>query len=274
MNKFFNESSLQRFNTLAFPLVFLWSISLCGAIFLPSSTYERFAYPFEPFFEIFHLGEKLALSDLSPAVHTKTITLTTLVPYPHRLKGIYRAHSGSYASIYDGKETLIVPLKGTYKGVFHLIGLNDTSAIFQGYGKTYRLRLGKDDNLSRWERVTRSVSTPLEKTAKENRPHVIAYQSVMNQVNNMRNIHKSIDISESRNGSKFMGYRINAIAPDSIFSQLGLQKGDVIYAVNNQKLESFGDVLMIYGRIPQFRSIRLTVQRNNLPKEIVYEIIR
>jgi general secretion pathway protein C len=274
MNKFFNESSLQRFNKLAFPLVFLWSISLFGAIFLPTCTYERFTYPFEPFFEIFHFGEKLALSDLTSAVHTKTVTLTTLVPYPHRIKGIYRSQTGSFASIYDGKETLIVPLKGTYKGVFRLIGLNDTSAIFQGYGKTYRLRLGKDDNLSRWERLTRSVSTSLEKTAKENLPHAIAYQRVMKQVHDVQNIHKSIDISESRNGSKFMGYRINTIAPDSIFSQLGLQKGDIIYAVNNQKLESFGDVLMIYGRIPQLRSIRLTVQRNNLPKDIVYEIIR
>lgn len=274
MNKFFNEYSLQRFNTFAFPLVFLWSISLCGAIFLPTCTYERLTYPYEPFFEIFHLGEKLALSVHSSALQTKTITLTTLVPYPHRLKGLYRADTGSYASIYDGKETLIVPLKGTYKGAFHLIGLNDTSAIFQGHGKKYRLRLGKDDNLSRLERVTRIVSNPLEKSTQENQPHTIAYQSVMNQVNDMQNIHKSIDISESRSGSKFIGYRINAIAPNSLFSQLGLQRGDVIQSFNNQKLESFADVLMIYGRMPQLRSIRLSVQRNNLQKDIVYEIIR
>lgn len=274
MNKFFNESSLQRFNTLAFPLVFFWSISLFTAMFLPSATQERFTYPVEPYFEIFHFADKLALSDLASVVHTKTVTVTTLVPYPHRLKGLYRAHTGSYVSIYDGKETLIVPLKGTYKGAFHLIGLNDTAAVFQGYGKKYRLRLGKDDNLSRLERITRSVSTPSEKQAQESQSHIITYQSVMNQINNMQNITKSIDISESRSGSKFMGYRINAITVDSLFSQLGLQKGDVIQSFNNQKLESFGDVLMIYGRIPQLKSIRLTVLRNNLPKEIIYEIIR
>lgn len=71
-----------------------------------------------------------------------------------------------------------------------------------------------------------------------------------------------------------MGYRVNAIAPNSLFSQLGLQRGDVIQSFNNQKLESFADVLMIYGRMPQLRSIRLSVQRNNLQKDIVYEIIR
>ncbi len=273
MNKFFNEYSLQRFNTLVFPLVFLWSLSLCAMLFLPSSTYERFTYPYEPFFEIFHLGEKLALSTHSSAAQTKTVTLTTLVPYPHRLKGVYRAHTGSYASLYDGKETLIVPLKGIYKGAFRLIGLNDTSAIFRGYGKNYRLRLGKDDNLGRLERVTRTVNNPLVKPT-EDQPHIITYQSVMNQVNDMQNIHKSIDISESRSGSKFMGYRVNAIAPDSLFSQLGLQRGDVIQSFNNQKLESFADVLMIYGRMPQLRSIRLSVLRNNLQKDIVYEIIR
>ena len=274
MSKFFNESSLKYVNALAFPLVFLWSLSLCGTFFLPSFTYERLTYPYEPFFEIFHLGEKLALRDHSSTLSTKTVTLTTFVPYPHRLKGLYRANSGSYASIYDGKETVIVPLKGSYKGAFRLIGLNDTSAIFQGYGKKYRLRLGKDDNLSRLERVSRVISDPLKKSAQENIPHIITYQSVMNQVNDIHNIHKSIDISESRNGSKFMGYRVNAIAQNSLFSQLGLQKGDIIQTFNNQKLESFADVLIIYGRMPQLRSIRLSVQRNNLQKDIVYEIIR
>jgi type II secretion system protein C len=274
MNKFFNEFSLQRFNTLAFPLVFLWSLTLCGAIFLPTSTYERFTYPNEPFFEIFHLGEKMALSTHASAVQTKTLTITTLVAYPHRLKGLYLARSGSYASVYDGKETVIVPLKGRYKGVFRLIGLNDTSAIFQGYGKRYRLRLGKDDNLAHLERSTRSITNPLEKISPENAPYIITYQNIMKQVNDMENIHKSIDISERRNGSKFMGYRVNSIAPDSLFSQLGLQRGDLIQSINNQKLESFADVLLIYGRMPQLRSIRISLQRNNLQKDIVYEIIR
>jgi hypothetical protein len=257
-----------------FPLVFLWSLSLFAAMFLPSSTQERFAYPFDPFFEIFHFGEALALSDQLSTAHTKTVTTTTLVPSPHRIKALYRANTGSYASIYDGKETTIVPLNGTYKKVFHLIGLNNSVAIFQGYGKKYALRLGKDDNLSLLQRVTHAVADPLEAISNEKRSHIIAYQSVMNQVNNIQNIHKSIDISESRNGSKFMGYRINAIAPDSLFSQLGLHKGDVIYSVNNQELKSFGDVLMIYGRLPHLRSIRITVLRNNLQKDIVYEIIR
>jgi len=274
MNKFFNEYSLQRFNTLALPLVFLWSLSLFGALFLPTSTYERFTYPNEPFFEIFHLGEKMTLSTHSSAVQTKMLTITTLVSYPHRLKALYLAHSGSYASVYDGKETVIVPLRGRYKGVFRLIGLNDTSAIFQGYGKRYRLRLGKDDTLARLERSTRTIPNPVEKTTPENVSHIITYQNIMKQVNDMENIHKSIDISERRNGSKFMGYRVNSIAPDSLFSQLGLQRGDIIQSINNQRLESFADVLLIYGRMPQLRSIRISLQRNNLQKDIVYEIIR
>jgi type II secretion system protein C len=275
MRKYFNELTLQRFNTLAFPLVFLWSLSLCATMFLPSSTHERFNSQFEPFFEIFHFGERFALNENgSSASHSKTETITTLVPYPHKLKGLYRADTGSYASIYDGKETTIVPLKGVYKGVFHLIGLNNRVAIFKGYGKNYPLRLGEDDNLSRLQKVTRLVVDPIDEISKGKQTLSIPYESVMKQVNELHTIHKSIDISESKNGSKFMGYRINAIATDSLFSQLGLQKGDVINSINNHKLESFGDVLMIYARLPQLRSIRLSVLRNNHQKEIVYEIIR
>lgn len=85
---------------------------------------------------------------------------------------------------------------------------------------------------------------------------------------------KKIDISESKNGSKFIGYRINSIAQESVFSQLGLLKGDIIQSVNNRKLESFGDVILMYSKLPHFRSLRITVLRNNLQKDIVYEITR
>lgn len=275
MKAIFDESLFQRFNTLALPLVVVLSLSTVGEVFLSKTGVEGSVYRFEPFFEIFHFGEKFGIAEnFDGAIHSKTVTTKTLVPYPHRLKAIYRADSGSFASINDGKETVIVPLNGKYKNVFHLVGLSDTAAVFQGYGKTYRLRLGYDDNLSRQEMIAHSVFDPLHERTKEKEWHSIPYQTVMNQINDMQNIEKSIDISESRHGSKFMGFRIDSIAPKSIFAQLGLLQGDVIQSVNNQKLASFGDVLTMYGNIPHLRSIRITVLRNNFQKDLVYEITR
>lgn len=273
MKAIFDDSFFQRFNTWVLPLAIVWSLSSVGVAYLSNNGVERFINRFEPFFEIFHFGQKFGISEnFAGAIHSKLVTTTTLVPYPYRINAIYRAQSGSFASISDGKETLIVPLNGQYKNTYHLIGLTDTVAVFRGYGKTYRLRLGHDDILSRKEVITHSIADPLAEASKEKEWHSITYQTVMNQVNAIQNIEKSIDISESRQGEKFMGYRINALDSQSIFGQLGLMSGDVIQSVNNQKLESFADVLTVYSKSPHLRSIKITVLRHNLPKDIVYEI--
>ncbi|HEX5709755.1 MAG TPA: hypothetical protein VFX68_00300 [Sulfuricurvum sp.] len=275
MNPIFNELHLRRFNLLAWPLVAAWSISSIAGIFLSTASVEKFSSPFEPFFEIFHLGEKFGLIHYGEAtINTKKVITTTLVPDAHRIKAIYRSHSDSFVSISDARGTTIVPLHGEYKGVFRLIGLNDTSAVFRGYGKTYRLRLGYDDNLSRQEVITRSITDGTQPESIKNEWRTIAYQTITEYMDNLQNIGKTIDITPNQEGSKISGFRVNTIAQASIFSQLGILKGDVIQSVNNKKLESYADALAVVSQLPRLRSIRITVLRNNLQKDIVYEITR
>lgn len=275
MNPIFNESWFKRFNTLMLPLAVVWSITNAGGMFLSGSAIEGYASQQESFFEIFHFGEKFGIaSHFGGAIHSKTVTTPTLVPDPHRIKAIYRSATGSFVSISDGQETAIVPLGGVYKKVFRLISLTDTAAVFRGYGNTYRLRLGCRDNLSRQEMIAQPVPDSGEDGAQENEWHSIAYQTIVNQMNNLQNLEKTIDISEARKGTKTVGFRVNAIAAESILGQLGILRGDIIQSVNNQKLESFADALNVYSQLPHLRSVRITVLRNNLPKDIVYEITR
>jgi general secretion pathway protein C len=275
MNPIFNELHLRRFNLLAWPLVIAWSISTIAGVFLSTASVEKFSSPFEPFFEIFHLGQKFGLSEYGEVTaNSKTVTTTTLVPDTHRIKAIYRSQSDSFVSISDAKATTIVPLHGIYKNAFRLIGLNDTSAVFRGYGKTYRLRLGYDDNLSRQEVVTRSVSDPSKTGSVDNEWRTIAYQTIKEQMDDIQNIEKSIDVTPALTGSKVTGFRVNTITSTSVFAQLGILQGDVIQSINNKKLESYSDALAITSQLPRLRSIRITVLRNNLQKDIVYEITR
>lgn len=275
MNRVFNESFLRQFNRLALPLVLVWSFTTGAGIFLSNTTIERFSFPLAPFFEIFHFSKKFAISRIADGDTTqKTVTTKTLVPAPHRIQAIYRSSSSSFVTIYDGKESTIVPLGGKYKQVFRLIALNDSTATFKGYGKAYRLRLGYDDNLSREEVTTQAVYEQKPAELIEEKTMTIPYTTVAAQINNLQNIWKMINISETRDGSKITGFRVNAIDSTSIFGQLGILQGDTIEAVNNTKLESYADALNAYSQIPHLRSIRITVLRNNLKKDIVYEITR
>ena len=275
MNLLFNDLLLRRFNHWVLPVAIVWSLSTAGGIFLSQSTTEGFVNGFNSFFEVFRLGEKFALVEQADGVFKgKLVTSTTLVPDVHRIKAIYRSQSDSFVSISDTKVTTIVPLHGMYKNAFRLIGLNDTSAVFRGYGKTYRLRLGFDDNLSRQEVVTRSVSDPSQTGSADNEWRSVAYKTLKEQMDNLQNIGKSIDVSPAYAGSKITGFRVNTMASTSVFAQLGILQGDVIQSVNNKKLESYPDALAIVTQLPRLRSIQITVLRNNLQKDIVYEITR
>ena len=272
MKALINESFLRRFNALALPLVIVLSFSTFSSHFLSSMTTEGLASEFEPFFDIFHFGEKFALSDRSGGgSNTKTITTTTLVPDPHRIKAIYRSPSNAFVSISDGKTTLIVPFGGKYKA-FTLVALSDSTAIFYGYGKKHTLRLGHDDPLSRQEVVSEVISDPAHPLEKE--WHTIKYQMLVDQMGDLQNIGKSIDISPLNSGDKITGFRVDTIAPESVFATFGIMKGDIILSINNKKLSSYADALALYGQLPHLRSIRISLNRNNLQKDIVYEIIR
>lgn len=215
MRAIFNESLLRRFNLLMLPVALCWSLSTLGGTFLSNVAQESFANPFEPFFEVFHFGQKFALSaGANAAMHTKSLSTTTLVPDPHRIKAIYRSSSDSFVTISDATKTTIVPLGGVYKNVFHLVSLTDSTATFRGYGKTYRLRLGHDDPLARQETLLASVSDPSQ--FDEGESHTITAQTLKEQISQLPNIEKNVDASAVVVGGKTLGFRINTLDRKSV----------------------------------------------------------
>jgi len=272
MNRIFNELNLRQFNLFFLPIAVVWSLMNAGSLLLAQKGIEHYSDTFDPFFEMIRLGDKFLLThEAGSFLKGKTVTTTISVPYPHRIKAIYRSPSSSLASISDGQTTTVVALGEKYKKVYSLIGLNDDAAVFKGVGKSYRLRLGHDDPLSFEQTVTRSVA---DVSQSKNEWRTIPRDVVVQQSKDLRAIYKQIDISEVYKGDKIDGFRVNSIDPNSIFGRLGLVSGDVILAVNNQKLESYADAFSIYNKVPRMRSIQITVLRNNLPKDIVYEITR
>lgn len=275
MKVIFNEYLLQRFNILVFPFAIIWSFSIFSGMFLSKSSIENFESQFEPFFEVFHFGQTFGIANsVDATLNSKAVTTTTLVPDPHRIKAIYRSSSGSFVTISDATTTRIVALGGVYKNVFHLIALTDTTATFRGYGKTYRLRLGHDDPLSRQETIIQNISDPSQAGWQEGEWHTIGYKTLKEEICNLDNAENYVDLSEVYNGEKITGFQIVTIDPASVFAQYGIQNGDIFLSVNNKKLDSYASALAIYSQLPNLRNIRITLERNNLQKEIVYEITR
>src|SRR5690606_25847965 len=68
----------------------------------------------------------------------------------------------------------------------------------------------------------------------------------------------------TKNG-KLEGLRLFGVRPSSIAGALGLKNGDVLEAVNNQKIESANTLLGLYSQLDQLGTVELAGTRGGKP---------
>jgi len=66
------------------------------------------------------------------------------------------------------------------------------------------------------------------------------------------------------------GLALNRILPNSIFNKMGLENGDVIQAVGDQKIKSVDDVMTLYKSLKSNENMTLQIQRQGSPTTIRY----
>ena len=64
------------------------------------------------------------------------------------------------------------------------------------------------------------------------------------------------------------GARLDTIAPDSLFAQLGLRSGDTIVSVDDRPLRTLDDVASLYARATTIRNITVHVLRSGKPLDL------
>lgn len=68
------------------------------------------------------------------------------------------------------------------------------------------------------------------------------------------------------------GYRILDIEPDSLFTQFGIQPGDVIKAVNGQPLDSPAKAMELFNELKNAKNLQLTIGRNGKDEDMSYTL--
>ncbi|MBD3809332.1 MAG: hypothetical protein IE884_02240 [Sulfuricurvum sp.] len=270
MNALFNDRFLRILNRYLLPVVILWCLVNISGLYLKAIPIERYSANKYPFFELFRFSNLFGIvaSSFGDKGY-KTVTKQVLVGVPHRLKGVVKTSSGGFVTIFDGKESTVVALHGRYKKEFVLIGIGLNQAIFKGHGKTYRLRFGFDDPLEEMQTLSVSVNNP-ESGEDSSEWRSIDRAELLSKSNDLKTLSKTIDITLIAN----QGFKIVSIQTGSIFDRFGLRQGDIIQKVNNKKMVTYSDALAMYREIPQMRSICISITRNNLKKDLIYEISR
>ncbi len=270
MKPLFNDHSLSTFNRIALPVVIAMSFSTALLPFLNSTSVEHPRSEIIPFFEPYHLGQLFALHFDGNAAVMKKVIQDVLTPVPHRLNAVYMDGSHSFVAVNDNTATTFVDKGTIYKNLYRLVSVTPEQAVFTAYGQRMVLRLGEEGHLNLKESVTSYV--PDETATAAN--FAIPRSTIDRYTENMGETWKNITINEVVQQGKIVGFRVDEIALGTPFALLGLQKGDIITGVDNKPIESYAAVFAAYQSGLHHSAIKVTILRNNQPKDLEYEISR
>jgi len=270
MNKVSNSKILQIITRLLILVALAKLLSLVLLWYLPSNGVDvKLKQNYHPFYQRVNFTNMLTPLDTQSRSYKKTkeagehrsITDMSLI-------GLYGSKNYGYAIVAmkpNLKKTSIVAVGEIYNG-YTLKEINPDSVVFTKKSKEYILHFTKQKNKNAIiNRVTHHNEIN-NGVADVSRSDIEFFEK------NPQNIWKQIAIKEVMQDGKINGFKIMKIDKNSKFAALGLQKGDVIIRANNVDLTSYKAAMNIYKNINKLSEINLVVLRNNIEKELVYEI--
>lgn len=269
MNKVSNSKILQIITKLLILVALAKLLSLLLLWYLPGNGVDiKLKKSYHPLYQRINFINMLASLHVKSTTSQKREEVDT-----HRsisnmnLIGLYGSKNYGYAIVAmksNLKKTAIIAVGETYHG-YTLKEINKDNVVFTKNAKEYILHFAKQKNKN--VMINRVTHDEMDNgVANVSRSDIEFFEK------NPQKIWKQIAINEVMQDGKIKGFKIMRIDKNSKFAALGLKKGDVIIKANNVDLTSYKAVMNIYKNINKLSEIDLVFLRNNIEKELVYEI--
>jgi len=197
-----------------------------------------------------------------------------------KLVAVYSASQRAVVAIeHKGKTTVLAT--GDEINGFVLDGAGSDYATFLKDEEVYKVELQKQSGTksgtgSIMPRGKATVSTDQKKPVGEitdtGGRKLVDRSLVTHYATNMDAIFKDIGISDIKQNGEVKGFKVSFIRAGSYFSQLGLQRGDVIKAINGQEINNYNAAFGIYKQIQNIDNLTLVIERDNKEMELEYEV--
>ncbi|MDR0664144.1 MAG: hypothetical protein LBF86_01295 [Helicobacteraceae bacterium] len=259
-----------RFAAFGFLCASLMLAAAIARLFLPGSSIEKaFTAPFN-FVQSYPLERALGLSDaISPQSRQGDASSGAATLTGVKLKAIYSENDkNGFVVIDEGTKLVFVGIGETLRG-YTLSALESKKAVFAKDGVNYELSLDEQTREARLISAPQSQSGAID--AKQQK-RLVERDELARYRQNPRLIWDNIGIAPINENGKFKEFRVTFVAKNSVFSELGLQAGDVLKSANGVELDGFAAALRLYAKIDEMDSFRLTIIRNNQVRELAYEI--
>lgn len=219
---------------------------------------------------------KLSPNDAAAPTTTRPVQMAGSIK-DIKLLAVYNASDVTVVTVeYKGRTKVLA--KGEEINGFVLEGAGNNYATFSKDAKTYQINLivsrkGDDSIKSARAPAAPSSENTVEGEVVDAGDHKIVDRSLVDHyAKNMDDIYKNIGIREIKKGKDLDGFSISFIRKGSPFEKLGLQRGDVIKAVNGQKMDSYNAAFDVYKNISDIENLTLVIQRGKEEMELEYEV--
>lgn len=196
-------------------------------------------------FENYKLSAKFALSSkLANTASTQN----------WKLRAIFKYTSGSFVIFDDSGKTVFLGEQDNYNG-YKISEINADSVKFSNGGATFELKLDRKDG------------TAIQKSESSSKSFSISRSEYKKYAKDLGALADEVRANQTNDG-----IAISFVAKDGFFSKLGIQADDTIIEANGNRVNSFSDILGIFKDPEHTKSINLIIKRQNLKKELNYEI--
>ncbi len=186
------------------------------------------------------------------------------------LKAIYDDPLEPFIAVEDAGKVSLISLDEKFKG-YRLIDVQEDRAVFEKSGKNYELKFKASSASS--GSISDVEVDEFEFLEEEGGAAVfIKRQQLQKYAKNPNEIFRNIKIKEIVENKRLKGFKVMSVKKNSIFGQLGLQKGDIITGANNREFRSVSQVFKLYNNIDSLDNLILHVTRGNEEKDLEYEI--
>jgi type II secretion system protein C len=302
MNSLFKLESFnitpQAITSILVTLIIIFTAKLVTTIPFMFVSTSGHNYPLVPFKEtpisldmvsILELKEEIKQqpTTTTPTQTTKEPTHQNIVLKEFTLLATYVEKGNQFIMIADKGKSTIVSLEEEYNG-YKLISIKPKIAKFTKNNNYYWLfedpTMAEGYDFDEQKQKPKQTTTKTKEKSKlvvskknkdainfENGTYYIPRAKVK-EFDNINKIFKLIAISPSYENGKLNGFIVSKVKPNSVFSLLGLQKGDKIVEVDHNPLTKMEDGFYYFSKLDQMSSMTLTIIRDDKQKELSYEI--
>lgn len=261
---------------LALLLVLVAIAKTAGVVlqfFLPSSSLYTLPLEEEGFYpgslnleKSFAIAEKKPEPKAEAAKEAKTVyRLDNL-----KLKAVYSEGGKGFIIVEEKGKSEFISLNQEFNG-YKLVEILPRKGIFTRQGKRYELSMEEEKTpVYKEKKVVKKAEEPGQDTVQSMKS--VPRTEIAKYRKNMNMIWENIGLKEYKENGELDGFVVTFVNKESVFHQLGLQKGDVLKAANGTRLKSFRDALRVYKSIDKLDSLKLTIMRNNQERDLEYEI--